>query len=453
MLIGGPINDSNAGQDVIGILPFRESDWKTISYPSTSIAACVIHTDFNCTWSAGANDRYVLKSEGTDPPPMERLDSYPRALQLSNDDILIAFDLDTANPCAPGTYPCGSNPPNPPPNGARDWWVLRAYGGYAGGTDRFEFWRGNSQTGLMDFDRNYAGAVLMHQANTADPFYMLDRVLVFGGADFVSVNASVQEFTPNPGTTGVGGPVVNGSWNGKAPLNVPRHFLNTVALPTGEVLLTQGANSPAPYTSNAVVYPELYNPGRTPLQLGSSLTMAPPNTVGGKWTSRTYHHLAVLLPDGRVFLAGGEAAGSGSSFANGQYSGEIFSPPYLHTGLPRPIIEDSDTKVFMNDVGAVPPHLNKFNVLVAGLDPALTVDRVVLTRPAAVTHGFDSDQRYIELPFSAGIPSAGKVTLSVTAPRENLGPAGIYMLWVVVRDASTPTPVRLPTAAVWLWCI
>lgn len=66
------------------------------------------------------------------------------------------------------------------------------------------------------------------------------------------------------------------------------------------------------------------------------------------------------------------------------------------------------------------------------------IDAVVLLRPAAVTHHFDNDQRYIELSFFTqnpmGDPQLTQEDLVITAPDKSLGPAGYYMLFVIETD-------------------
>lgn len=253
------------------------------------------------------------------------------------------------------------------------------------------------------------------------------------------------------GSGGTGGPVVNGSWFNKTPLNTARNLINTVATPTGEILVTQGSPDAATGTGNAIEYPELYDPGRQRTDLGTSTIMSPSNLVpdpqaGPKPASRTYHHLAVLLPDGRVFIAGGEHPDpnnmNGSAFANGQFSGEIFTPPYLETGLTRPVIQDIDAQVKMRPATG---GTTTFQITVAHVEEPLVVDRVVLTRPASVTHGFDSDQRYIELEYTA-VVDPNQTVLTVASPADNLGPPGIYMVWVMFTDGT----VRLPTEAAFV---
>jgi hypothetical protein len=76
----------------------------------------------------------------------------------------------------------------------------------------------------------------------------------------------------------------------------------------------------------------------------------------------------------------------------------------------------------------------------------MPIGRVVLTRPASVTHGFDPDQRYIELPYTTDSVIGNRVQLSVTSPQENLAPPGYYMLWVVIIDPNDPE-IRIPTTA------
>lgn len=75
---------------------------------------------------------------------------------------------------------------------------------------------------------------------------------------------------------------------------------------------------------------------------------------------------------------------------------------------------------------------------------ANTIDRVVLLRPASLTHFFDCDQRYIELKIVPGSQTGTEVDLQVISPSDDLGPSGWYTLHVVER---TPTGTRVPSAA------
>ena len=85
-----------------------------------------------------------------------------------------------------------------------------------------------------------------------------------------------------------------------------------VTLPTGDVLAVGGNSSGNDTKGTPVMTPELYS------------------TASNTWTSmadmarrRTYHSVAALLPDGRVWSAG-------SSFDEVQEpNGQFFSPPYL----------------------------------------------------------------------------------------------------------------------------
>src|SRR5215207_280290 len=76
-----------------------------------------------------------------------------------------------------------------------------------------------------------------------------------------------------------------------------------------------------------------------------------------------------------------------------------------------------------------------FSVVVGGAN----ISKVALIRPAAVTHAFDHDQRYVPLTFS----QAGNI-LSVAGPANaNYAPPGYYML--IVTDNN-----GVPSVASWM---
>ncbi|HNO78139.1 MAG TPA: DUF1929 domain-containing protein [Phycisphaerae bacterium] len=131
---------------------------------------------------------------------------------------------------------------------------------------------------------------------------------------------------------------------------------------------------------------------------------------------RMYHSTAILWPDGRVLLAG----------ADNQPSGEVFSPPYLYRGL-RPVI-NSAPKVMLYETS--------FNMEFTSASAANTV---TLIRMSSVTHSVNMGQRYVRL---AELNSGGG-KVSVLAPlNANEAPPGYYMLFVV-DDDGVPSEARI----------
>jgi hypothetical protein len=125
-------------------------------------------------------------------------------------------------------------------------------------------------------------------------------------------------------------------------------------------------------------------------------------------TPRLYHSTALLLPDGKVLLAGG------GRFGVNQFSAEVFSPPYLFKG-PRPTITSA-------------PATLQYNTTFTVGTPNGASAKISLLRLGAVTHSFNFDQRFLQLEIQ-GVVSGG---LSVRAPANaNLAPPGYYMLFLV----------------------
>ena len=99
-----------------------------------------------------------------------------------------------------------------------------------------------------------------------------------------------------------------------------RAYHNLTLLPDGTVLASGGGSrSDGVDAANAVLPAEIWNPDTETWTTVDSLT-----------NGRLYHSTALLLPDGRVLMAGGGALPG--SIAVNQRNAEIYSPPYLFKG-------------------------------------------------------------------------------------------------------------------------
>ena len=136
------------------------------------------------------------------------------------------------------------------------------------------------------------------------------------------------------------------------------------------------------------------------------------STMARMQVPRLYHSTALLLPDGRVLVAGG---GRFQGYPQiDQLNAEVYSPPYLFWGA-RPTITLAPSSV---------AYGNSFQV---STPDASSIARVSLVRLGAVTHSFDQDQRFLELSFQRGSDS-----ITVQAPANaNLAPRGFYMLFLI----------------------
>ena len=184
------------------------------------------------------------------------------------------------------------------------------------------------------------------------------------------------------------------TWGFTASMNHGRRNLNAVLLPDGKVLVI-GGNSLG-QEMNPVFQAEIFDP--------ESQTWT---AVASMQRPRVYHSTAVLLPDGRVVAAG----------SDGEPTAEVYSPPYLFQGL-RPQISFAPEAICYG---------NNFKI---STTDAQDIAKVVLIKPAAVTHSVNMEQRYLELNFQAG---ANSLTAQVPANR-NLAPPGYYMLFIVDSD-------------------
>lgn len=224
----------------------------------------------------------------------------------------------------------------------------------------------------------------------ASAMYLPDHILKIGSLDPDSLaldRAEVLDMT-----------LANPVWREVSPMNYQRIRADAVLLPDGTVLISGGARQSQNDPTCAVHAAEIWDP------VTEAFTVVASHNL-----SRIYHSTSVLLPDGRVYSAGGEGIGG----VGGLLTAEIYSPPYLFKG-PRPII---------TSVPAVANYGTSFQL---NTSDAASIVKVSALRPAATTHNGDQNQRYIPLDFVIGSGA-----LTVTAPAANVTPPGDYMVFLV----------------------
>lgn len=228
-----------------------------------------------------------------------------------------------------------------------------------------------------------------------------DRIMILGGTrDSVPTATAEIIDHSNPGAR----------WQYTTPMNFPRRHANAVILPDATVFVIGGhgdfeVDDQSP-ESTAVFQPEIYDPETATWTIMDAMAIP-----------RVYHSTAVLLPDARI-LAGG---------TDGYYFGEIFSPPYLFAGE-RPVIESA------------PATLAYGSSCCVDFSSTTTNNKVVLLRPAAQTHGVNTESRYVLLDDI----SCGPGHKQITGPANpSLAPPGYYMMFVVDDNG-------VPSEAAWV---
>ena len=260
----------------------------------------------------------------------------------------------------------------------------------------------------------------------------LRTILVFGGGDlgFSSEGGTTGPFRDDADTVvhnvaHGGAPAttsaqlldaVSGQWRDAAPLGYARRDGQAVLLPTGDVLAVGGAygDEPVPGWAEHALSPELYDP-----EGDAWRTLAPSNRHRG------YHSTSLLLPDGRVLVAGGDFETGVGAVPGVSLSAELFSPPYLFQG-DRPAIVDAPAVAHLG--AALPFRMQGSDAL----------DAVALVRLSSVTHSLNTDQRVVPLEFV----DAGEGSVVARVPHDpGAVPPGWYMLFAL--RAGVPSEARM----------
>jgi len=206
-------------------------------------------------------------------------------------------------------------------------------------------------------------------------------------------------------------------------MNSKRVYLNAVLLPDASIVMFGGRDD---YQGNHLLQVERYSGGNHWAL----------DAMGD--VIRDYHSTAVLLPDGRVLVAGGDTR---------CWDYQIYIPPNLNDpDKPRPLFATSPPLI---DNATYNTQYNVEYSLAGGA----SVSKVVLMRPGSTTHHIDFDQRYVELDFQILIPLPGgnpvvRFTTPVGPPQPahagtNAAPPGWYMIFLVSSQG-------VPSVAGWI---
>jgi hypothetical protein len=254
-----------------------------------------------------------------------------------------------------------------------------------------------------------ASVLLPLRASNGEWGYVNGSVLQAGGGRGSTMEHSIDFFDP-----------VN-FWGQGIDVGLRRRYPATVLLPDGKVMVVSG------YDGNATnVNPLLRN--------AHYLDLRPPVLPSTVFTTGTasgevrgYHNVALLLPDGRVLIAGGRSAGE-TDDEDEKATFRYLYPPYMSprgSPPPRPAITAAPQTIGYN---------SSFTLEVSG-GP---VGEVVLMGLGSMTHAFDMDQRYVQLAATPQGDSAAQVTGPANA---QTAPPGHYMLFVL-NGSRVPSIAR-----------
>jgi hypothetical protein len=341
---------------------------------------------------------------------------YPGATTLGNGDVLMMSGDMNGNP------PGGQSDTNPLPHiyqAATNTWrnLTTAYNqlplypraflapsghvfslsDFGGNTERLDTsgtgsWTTVANT-IFDGHNSYGSAVM----------YDTGKVVFIGGGDGPTATAEKIDLNlPNP------------TWSPAGSMAQPRRQHNATILADGTVLVA-GGSSVSGFNNSAgqVALAEIWNPATN-----SFTPVAPASSV-----YRGYHTTALLLPDGRVLMAGGN---HDSPNYTENRNAEIYSPPHLFNG-PRPTVTSApDTAELGRTFFVATPN-------------AASITDVTFIVPGSVTHSQDWTQRANHLDFT--VIEGG---LAITLPsNQNAVPLGYHMLFLINGNG-------VPSVAEWV---
>ncbi|MCW5632879.1 MAG: putative Ig domain-containing protein [Rubrivivax sp.] len=259
------------------------------------------------------------------------------------------------------------------------------------------YWIDTAGAGTFTGLGQFTSAVAGNDASAA--MFAPGRILQFGGNSNGAIVIDINSGAPVVTTT--------------APMAMQRRLGTATLLPNGRVLATGGSRIWNEMTD--VVYDaEIWNPATGLWTRGATMQRA-----------RLYHSVALLLPDATVLVAAGGAPGPQANL-----NGEVYYPPYLFTA--------GGTEAARPSITAGPTVVDPGRTVQVTTTHNRPIGRVTFVKTGSMTHNWNQDQRFVDLPFVA----SGN-TLSVQIPgRASDVPPGMWMMFVL-DDQGVPSVARL----------
>lgn len=207
-------------------------------------------------------------------------------------------------------------------------------------------------------------------------------------------------------------------------MNYARVFHYGVMLPNGELFVAGGNTSGIKFSdSGGVTVAEMWNPDTNAWRTLPAMAVA-----------RGYHTVGILLRDGRVLIGGGGLCACAADHPNSQ----LYSPGYLFnsdgSAATRPTISNTTFELKAGQT-----------VSLTGSDDITAFNMI---RLQGTTHGLNSDQRFLPIPFTK--TGTGQYSLTLHANANVLLP-GHYWIFALTAQ-GTPSigyPVQVFTATDW----
>ncbi|XP_026387144.1 aldehyde oxidase GLOX-like [Papaver somniferum] len=290
-----------------------------------------------------------------------------------------------------------------------------------------------------DGARNYpsSGSSVMLPLNYKDGFQKVE-VIVCGGSSKGAYEAArggrFLKALNNCGRMVISG--VNHKWEMEH-MPAPRLLNDMILLPTGQILIINGARNGAGGWNNAVrpsLEPYLYSPKK---KWGRRFSVLKATKI-----PRLYHSSALLLPDGRVLVAGGNP-NRNYTFRNVAFPTELrlqaFTPHYMDRSYHS--IRPSSVSINLQDSVR---YGEDFTIIFRIVRTPGKVVNFNIYAPPFTTHSISMNQRMLRLRCKTMIRERSGWTnaVLVAPPNPVVAPSGYYMLTVVNEG--------IPSIAQWL---